>query len=885
MKLNYFLAIFALFIATNTSFAQCVPGAVTPAIWGTPGDTELGFTLDSVLTDVDTMKIVQGVDTSIILQYLLPTKQDITSPIVGTATVESVQILGVTNMPTGINWTLDAAAAANNNTYYPQNYRYGSVTVCGTTYASPGLKVITVSAEGCGSLAGFTECQGQSFELYIEVLPGSGGNSAFTFTPPVGCNSMDVDLEAIFQSPDPVLFPVDFEWDLGDGTTATGTTVSAHHYTTPGVYPVKLDVIINEFYISYIGLSNITGIGGFFDEGGTAADAQGSVNGIILPERTNDPSPSWNIDAPLGNNSVNTSFVDVDLPPINANDDLGSWTYNIPNFELYDGSQIDYGAGNYDVTLILNKRPNDTLTFWDTVYVYPSSVATVTSTNGMNFCGNDSTYLTVGAGYDAVQWYEDTTLLIGETHDTLKVNSSGTYHAVVLATGNICEGTSSTITISIDGIVTPVIYANGNSLEIDNPNVYDVQWYSNGIPIPGATTEVLTDLSSGNPFSVVVTNAAGCVAASLDFEACIGGYADAPNGTAVDGAVATSFNAVGFAYNSQTQIGWSVTPVADGMISTEAELAAINNENVYVGVGDQIDLLLNCNSLQGEGDYYLTPFLMDAVELPEFPFPFSDSTCKPQMNLAIGFDCTNPQWAIADVVVKDPAGNNVDILALSPIPISYPLNPELICGALGGNLPEISLFDLAPNSNPNGVWTIEVQNEDTASGTMNITVPVFQISLLAADCSDISADMIYDFGPYNLSIAPGETQSLSIKIPPLPTNYPSVTSSCAAFGTPVEIQVTNCVSSIDDVVNTANINLFPNPNNGMFTLNFDVLERNEVSLSIMDVTGRTIMNRAYNSIEGKFNESFDLKNNLNPGFYFMNIKVGNYTTQQKFIVK
>ena len=86
--------------------------------------------------------------------------------------------------------------------------------------------------------------------MYIEILPGQGGNSAFTITSPVGCNSMDVDFQAIFPSPNPVLFPLDFAWDLGDGTTATGATITDHNYSSPGVYPVKLDVIINEFYIS-----------------------------------------------------------------------------------------------------------------------------------------------------------------------------------------------------------------------------------------------------------------------------------------------------------------------------------------------------------------------------------------------------------------------------------------------------------------------------------------------------------------------------------------------------------------------------------------------------------------------------------------------------------
>lgn len=890
MKLNYILAFFTSFFVANTSLAQCIPGAVTESIWGTPDDFIFGFTADSNLTDVDTLQVVQGVDTAVVLQYLLPKKQFVSQTgVTGDATVNSLQIIGVTGNPTGLNWTLDSAANGNNNTYNPQSYRYGSVTVCGTTFATPGVKTLTVSAIGCGSLFGISECQGQTFPLYIEVLPAQGGNSSFEFTPPLGCNNMDVDFEATFVSPDPVIFPVEaFYWNLGDGTTTTGTTITAHNYSTPGVYPVKLDIALSEFYISSV---RVIATGGWWVDIEEASSLQnpelyGTVNGITIPEQPSGRDVTWSTDIVLSSSNIGGQIFDADNGGFfgSDDDDLGTGSTTITPS---DGGSFAINTANYSMTGVINKRISDTISVWDTIFVYPPSVAMVNSSNGTSFCGDDSTFLTVGSGYDAVQWYEDTTVLVGETNDSLKVNTAGNYYAVVLASGSICEGYSDTITISVDGIVMPVIVSTANGIGIDNPNGYDVQWFSNGVPIPGATLDELDDLSSGNPFSVTVTNLSGCSSESMAFDGCIGGYADAPNGTAVDGAVATTFEAIGFSYNSQTEIAWAVTPVADGMISTAADVAAINNENIYLGNGDEIDLMLNCNALQGAGDYYLTPFLIEAVDLPQFPFPYTDTMCIPQMDLAISFVCDNPQtnWSIANVNVIDPAGNAIDILALSPIPINYPLGPQLICGALNGNLPSISLFDLSPNSNPNGTWTIEISNSDyDTTEVMNISVPAFEVSLLAADCGDITADMVYTFGPYNVSVQPGETEVITIKVPPLPTDFPTIASSCSAFGTPVEIQVTNCISSIEDIVNTENIKLYPNPNNGRFTLDFDVLERNDVKISVMDITGRIISVENYDSVEGKFNESFDLRNNLKAGFYLMNIEIGEYNTQQKFIV-
>lgn len=885
MKLKITLSLFVLFFIGTSINAQCIPGPVTPATWGTPSDFILGFTIDADLTDIDTLQVIQGQDTSIVMQYLLPKKQAITSPITGTANVTSVKILGVTGMPTGLNWTLDAGATANNNTYNPQSNRFGSVTICGTTFSSPGVKTLTVSAEGCGSLSGISDCQGQSFPLYIEVLPGQGGNSAFTISPPVGCNDIDVDFAAIFQSPDPVLFPLDFAWDFGDGTTGTGANIANHNYSAPGNYPVKLDVIINEYYISS---ASVTCISGWYPDVEEVTALQNPdpyiiINGFKTSSGSNTKTKTWTgLDIILNSTTVTAEAWDEDTGGLfgSADDNLGSGTNNIvPS----DGGTYAINTQHAVITFTINKRVGDVVTFWDTVSVYSNSVATVTSSNGTAFCGNDSTTLTVGPGYAAVQWYKDSVLMIGETYESISVNGTGSYYAVVLESGNICEGSSNEVTLSVDVVNTPSISVTAAGLEIDNPNSYDVQWYSNGVPIPGATGNELTDLSSGNPFTVIVTNANGCSGYSASFEACIGGYATAPNGTALDGAVAKTFEAVGFAFNSQTQIAWAVTPVADGLITSAADVAAINNNNIYLGDSTSLDLLLNCNTMNGPGNYYLTPFLIEATELEEFPFPYSDTTCVPSMNLSIGFDCVNADWAIGNVNVIDPEGNIVDILSMSPIPITYPIGPELICGVLGGTLPEISLFDLSPASNPNGTWNVEVKN--TGTGVMNVTIPVFQVSLLAADCGDIATDMIYEYGPFDLAIPVGATQTISIKVPPLPTNFPSIASSCSAFGTPVEVQVTNCVSSIKDFVAAQNINLYPNPNNGMFTLNFDVVERNDVKISILDVTGRILSSKDYGTVLGKFNQTFDLKNNLTSGIYFMNIEVGNSSTQKRFIIK
>ncbi len=884
MKLKYlFLNILTLSIIFLSN-AQCVSGPINSSIWGTPDDFAFGFTSDADITDIDTVQVVQGNDTIIYVDYLLPKKQHITSPITGDATVTSVQILGVTGLPTGMNWILDAAANGANNTYYPQTYRYGTVTLCGTTFSTPGVKTLTVTVDGCGSLSGISDCAPASFPLYIEVLPGQGGNSAFTFTPTVGCNSLEVDFEAIFQSPDPVLYPLDFNWDLGDGTTATGSTITAHNYSTPGVYPVKLEVVINEFYISG---ASVVCSGGWYPDIEELTALQSPEPYLILngtqTSSGSGASYSWTgLDITLSSTTINGQTKEEDTGGLlgSADDDLGSGsTTIIPS----DGGTYAINTANSIISVTVNERVSSILEFWDTIKVFSNSIATITSSNGTVFCGGDSTILDLGSSnFDFIQWYNDTTLLLGENSQTLNVSTSGNYFAEILNSGNICSGTSNTIAITTDNILMTAIVQTANGLEIDNPDGYDVQWFSNGVPIPGATSDVLADLSSGNPFTVSFTNANNCMALSMPVDVCIGGYATAPNGTDMDGDIAKTFEAVGFTYDSQTEIAWSVTPVDDGMITSVADVDNIADGQVYLGNGNEIDLLLNCSTL-GSGDYYLTPFLIEKADLPEFPYPYSDTTCIPTMDLGIEIGCDDQDWAIDFVEITSPEGNIIDAFSLSPIPITPPIMPSLICGALGGNIPDINLFKMDPNSNPNGIWKIAVKNSGT--GNMYITIPQFEVSLLAGTCSDITDDMVFTYGPYEFTIEPDETQSISITVPPIPDDFPTIANTCSAFGTPVELQVTNCVNSIEDLINADNINLFPNPNNGKFTLDFDVYEQNDITISIVDVTGRMILNSSYNNIRTRFSRTFDLKNNLNTGFYIMNIQVGNYSTQKKFIVK
>ncbi|MFT4645018.1 MAG: hypothetical protein ACI8ZX_001429 [Planctomycetota bacterium] len=891
MKFNTFILLSFLTFLSYTSIGQCNPSAVNPAIWGTPASTALGFTIDTNTSDEDTARITQGIDTVITMQYLLPKTQDITSPITGTATVTEVQIQGITGLPVGMNWALDASAQAQGNTYYPQTDRFGAVTLCGMTFTTPGIKTLIVSTVGCGSLSGITQCQGVSFNLYIEVLPGQGGNSAFTIAPPVGCNNMDVDFEAIFQSPDPVLFPVDFNWDFGDGSTASGAIQNAHNYSIPGDYPVKLDVVINEYYIS---AASVVCSGGWYPDIEELTVLQSpdpylNIGGVITSTGSG-TSASWTgLDITLNSTTITGQTFDSDNGGIfgSADDDLGSGsTTIIPS----DGGVYGINTSNSIISLTVNKRVSDVLTFWDTIHVYSNSTGTITSSNGTLFCEGDSTTLDLGSGaFDFIQWYNDTTLILGETNSTMTVFTAGDYHAEILNTGNICEGNSNTINVSVDNIGSVIVSQTAAGLETDNVNGYDVQWFSNGVPIPGATNDDLTDLSSGNPFSLSITNAAGCSNTSSDFFAIMAGTST-QSGTNISSTEEITFEASDFSLCSGQDIAWAVSTAADGAITDMAELqTAIDNDWVYPSTSlNTFDA--NCgNTTFPAGDYFMTPFSADVVVTePVYWNANTDSGyCDATMEICIGLSGTD--YAIDPLTIELPNGTIIDIiveLGGGLVPAGTVITPDLWTLATQ-QLGDPACLDLISilgyYGNPNGTWIINVPNT-TGTGDLNFNIDDFNITVLASTCDSLATDQIIPISGVSGTVAAGQTSSFEIVVPPLPTNFPQLTPACLLFGDATTFS-SACPTAIEDVIDVENINLFPNPNNGLFTVEFDLNAVSNVNISVVDITGRKVVFRNYPNAVNRFTETFDLKDNLNSGFYFLDIQIGNEHTQKKFIVK
>lgn len=149
----------------------------------------------------------------------------------------------------------------------------------------------------------------------------------------------------------------------------------------------------------------------------------------------------------------------------------------------------------------------------------PQNPPTVVPDGPTEFCIGGSVGLDAGPGYFSYLWNT------GSTTQTVNIIETGSYYVFVLD-GNGCID-SSMVASPIDVTVwdpNPMVTQSGDMLTCTNANDFaSVQWYWNGNPIPGATSETFTVDTSGN-YTVCVIDNEGCEDCSINFEmtCCVG---------------------------------------------------------------------------------------------------------------------------------------------------------------------------------------------------------------------------------------------------------------------------------------------------------------------------------------------------------------------------
>lgn len=93
--------------------------------------------------------------------------------------------------------------------------------------------------------------------------------------------------------------------------------------------------------------------------------------------------------------------------------------------------------------------------------------------------------------------------------------------------------------------------------------------------------------------------------------------------------------------------------------------------------------------------------------------------------------------------------------------------------------------------------------------------------------------------------------------------------------------VTEPVLSTNSFELNNSLSIYPNPNNGEFTVKFSGA-KDDVTLEVYDVSGRSVLSKAYNA-NGDFNQTINL-GNVQSGLYLLNINNGGQTITKKILV-
>ena len=80
-----------------------------------------------------------------------------------------------------------------------------------------------------------------------------------------------------------------------------------------------------------------------------------------------------------------------------------------------------------------------------------------------------------------------------------------------------------------------------------------------------------------------------------------------------------------------------------------------------------------------------------------------------------------------------------------------------------------------------------------------------------------------------------------------------------------------------------NFSLYPNPNNGDFTLAFNSNSGKDINVNVFDISGRIVFKNIYD-YKPNFNETITLEN-VSSGMYLIKVKDGNKTITKKLIIE
>jgi len=103
-----------------------------------------------------------------------------------------------------------------------------------------------------------------------------------------------------------------------------------------------------------------------------------------------------------------------------------------------------------------------------------------------------------------------------------------------------------------------------------------------------------------------------------------------------------------------------------------------------------------------------------------------------------------------------------------------------------------------------------------------------------------------------------------------------------SLGEPAPTNPTPKIRIVQNTLEVSAVALYPNPNNGEFTIDFALEETMPVTLTVLDIAGREVYNKQLTDFNGNHKETIDISDQA-PGTYFLTISQGGKLYTKKFV--
>ncbi|MBP7168395.1 MAG: T9SS type A sorting domain-containing protein [Bacteroidia bacterium] len=153
--------------------------------------------------------------------------------------------------------------------------------------------------------------------------------------------------------------------------------------------------------------------------------------------------------------------------------------------------------------------------YWFAKVFYCTDKDTSLTPGNTTICPGSDIDISTSTNYTAFNWST------GDTTNTINVSSPGSYSVVMSDFNGYCVYNSDTVVISNFATpAAPVISESGGILTASGTGTF--QWYVNNTLIPGATANTLTNITTTDDYTCVVTDNNGCTASSSPFNLSVG---------------------------------------------------------------------------------------------------------------------------------------------------------------------------------------------------------------------------------------------------------------------------------------------------------------------------------------------------------------------------